>query len=133
MLREKEKLGITISVEVFDDMETEIVPIEQLPELFIEPPPHVVMCYNYPNSDKMHDFDPYALILDGSMTQLTESQVQLTSPDEEDLFMYVHQNLEESSNENHKTGSFYSQMLPSFREASNWVMAEEDVSIHSMK
>jgi len=128
MLREKEKMGITIPVEVFDNLETEIVPIEQLPELFKEPPPHVVMCYNYPNSDKMHDFDPFALILDGSMTQLTENEVQLTLPDEEDLFMYVNQNLEESSNENHKSGSFYSQMLPSFREASNWVMAEEDVS-----
>ena len=83
-------MGIFVSVEVFDDVDTEIVPMEELPDLFVEPPPHVVTCYNYPDYDKMHDFYPYALILDGSMTQLTENEVLLTAPDEEDLIMYVH-------------------------------------------
>ena len=75
----------------------------------------------------MNDFDPYAPILDGSMTQVTENDVVLKGPDEEDIFMYVRQHMEDTSSTKQNSGSFYSQMLPSFREASNWVMSEEDV------
>ena len=62
-LCKKEKVGIFVSVEVFDDLNTYIVPADELHELFIDPPKHVVTCYNYPDSDKMNDFDLYAPIL----------------------------------------------------------------------
>jgi len=69
----------------------------------------------------MSDFDPFGSMLDPSITQITEGEDTLTDPNEVDLFMYIHQNMENTISANVNKTSFYSQMLPSFREVSNWL------------
>ena len=90
-------------------------------------PQHVIPCYNYPDSNEMNDFDSYGSMLDPSLTQITEGEDNLTAPDEEDLFLYIHQNMYNTISAKVKKSSFYSQMLPSFRKVANWVKSVEDV------
>ena len=75
----------------------------------------------------MSDFDPFGSMLDPSITQITEGEDTLTDPNEVDLFMYIHQNMENTITDKVNKNSYYSKMLPSFREVANWVKSVEDV------
>ena len=80
-LREREDVGITIPIDIFDQVNTTIVSTVDLPDYFIDVTQHVVCCYNYPDSNEMSDFDPYGSMLDPSLTQITEGEITLTDPD----------------------------------------------------
>jgi len=126
-LRDSEDVGITICDEFFDEITTPIVTTSSMPDYFRDVPQHVVSCYNYHDSNKMRYFDPFGSILDPSLTQITEGEDILSATNEEDLFMYIHQNMENTIIAKVNKNSFYSQMLPSFREVANWVKSVEDV------
>ena len=87
----------------------------------------VVESFNYPDSDTDLDFDPMTTIhkVDPYLLLITEKNNFLTPPVEEDIFSFVHDNLNDTSISHSQ--SFYDQMLPSFREAANMVRSNKDV------
>ena len=83
-----------------------------MPDYFMDVPQHVISCYNYPDSNGMSDFNPYGSMIDPSITQITEGEDTLTDRNEDDLFMYIHQNMDNTISAKVKMTSFYSQMFP---------------------
>ena len=63
-----EVVGIHIHTKWHTDIPIHTLP---LPEEH-QQPDHIVRCMNYPDSDKVNDFDPYNSNLDGTITQITE-------------------------------------------------------------
>jgi len=49
----------------------------------------LIKCYNYPDSDKWADFDPFMSNIDPTMSQITEINETLTRSEEEEVFQFV--------------------------------------------
>ena len=98
-----------------------------LPEDFISKGMFVVESYNYLDSDTDLDFDPMTNIheVDPGLTLITEKTDFLTLLVEDDIFSFVHDNLNDTSISHNE--SYYDQMLPSFHEAADMVNSDKDV------
>ena len=81
----------------------------------------VVESFNYPDSDTDLDFDPMTNIyeVDPCLSLITEKNNFLTLPVEEDIFSFVHDNLNDTSI--FYSQSFYDQMLPFFVRLQLWL------------
>ena len=100
-----------------------------LPDEYREEP-HVVKCMNYPDSNRVPDFDPFNSNMDGTMSQLTDINTQLSEDDgdeENDVFAFVADNIKSSIENDKKTKSYYSQLKSNFTEAVNWITCQEEV------
>ena len=64
--------------------------------------PHIIKCGNYPNSDEMEDFDPFHASLDATLSQITGINTHFPSDDEDDIFVFVSDNVSVSSNQTKK-------------------------------
>ena len=82
---------------------------------------------NYPDSDKVADFDPYNSNLDGTTSQVTEIGTQLSDEDDDAITEFINANVTETINSNVSKKSYYSQLQPNFAEAVNWVTNQQDV------
>ena len=132
-LLQKEDVGIKIPQDLYSTLSTPIYDEINLPKEFISKGLFVVECYNYPDSDADFEFDPTTNILevDPGLSLTTETTDFLTPPVENDLFSFVHDNLNDTSISHSQ--NYYDQMLPSFREAANMVNSDEDVqNFHKM-
>ena len=57
---------------------------------------HVVQCMNYPNSNRVPDFDSFNSNFDGTMSQLTDINTQISEDEgeeEDDVFTFVADNI----------------------------------------
>ena len=72
---------------------------------------------NYPDSDKVMDFDPYNSNLDGSTSQITDIGTQLSDEDKVAVTDFINANVNETVNSNDTKKSYYSQLQPNFVEA----------------
>ena len=66
-----------------------------LPDEYIEEP-HVVQCMNYPSSNRVPDFDPFNSNFDGTMSQLTDINTQISEDEDEeedDVFAFINDNI----------------------------------------
>ena len=100
-----------------------------LPDEYREEP-HVVKCMNYPDSNRVPDFDPFNSNMDGTMSQLTDINTQLSEDDgeeENDVFAFVADNIKSSIENDKKTKSYYSQLKSNFTGAVNWITCQEEV------
>ena len=124
-LRNNETVGIHVNVSMFINQEIHEGPIPAEYELT----PHVVRCTNYPDSNKVTDFDPFNSNLDGTMSQVTDINTQLSdegNENEDEVFAFVTENVNKSIQKDKKTKSFYSQLKPNFSEAVNWINNQEE-------
>ena len=87
---------------------------------------HVVRCMNYPDLDKVTDFDPYNSNLDGTTSQITDIGTQLSDEDDDAVSEFINTNVDESINLGETQKTFYSQIQPNFVEAINWVTNQDD-------
>ena len=83
-LRETENICIHITKEIISKQD--IVATEDLPVSLLEYSAHIIKCYNYPDSDKWADFDPFMSNIDPTMSQITEINETLTRTEEEEVF-----------------------------------------------
>ena len=56
--------------------------------------PHVLSWNNYPNSDKMRDFDPFNSDMDVTMSQVIDINTQISSEDKDGIFLFVNDDLD---------------------------------------
>ena len=80
---EKEEIGIPVSTELLDELDTPIVDEKDIPSMFIPKPFPIVECYNYPDSDKMLDFDANQNIMDPNMVEFYSQGELLTQPEDD--------------------------------------------------
>ena len=57
-----------------------------IPEDYIQQE-HILKCMNYPDSDKLPDFDPFNCNFDGILSQVIEIGIQMPSEEEEDIVL----------------------------------------------
>ena len=88
---------------------------------------HVVKCFNYPNSNKVDDFDPFLSTLDSTLSQVTEIGTQMEEENDDAVLEFVSQNVTATVTQQNTDNSFYSQLKPNFSEAVNWITSQEDV------
>ena len=121
-IRKHEVVGIHIEQNWYADIPIHTTP---LPEEY-QQPDHIVKCMNYPDSDKVTDFDPYNSNLDGTTSQVTEIGTQLSDEDDDAITEFINANVTETINSNVSMKSYYSQLQPNFVEAVNWVTNQQD-------
>ena len=122
-IQRHEVVGIHINEKWYAD-----IPILTLPLLEeYQQQDHVVRCMNYPDSDKVNDFDPYNSNLDGTTSQITEIGTQLSDEDDDAIIELINANINETINSPDNRKSYYSQLQPNFVEAVNWVTNQQDV------
>ena len=125
-LRKNEIFGIHVKVSDYINQSIHDGPIPDDYSLL----PHVVRCMNYPDSNLVSDFDLFNSNLDGTMSQLTDINTQLSedeNQDEEDVFAFVANNIQQTIKNDAKTKSYYAQLKPNFSEAVNWITTQEEV------
>ena len=125
-LRQNEVVGIHVKPSMYH---SQIIHEGILPDEFMEEP-HVVQCMNYPDSNQVSDFDPFNSNLDGTMSQITDINTQLSDNDddeEDDVFAFVAENIRKGIENDKKTKSYYSQLKPNFTEAVHWITCQEEV------
>ena len=67
--------------------------------------------------------------IDPTMSQITEINETLTRSEEEEVFQFVDDQLETIIvEENNMKKSYYNRLMPSFKEAANWVSDDTDIS-----
>ena len=123
---EKEEIGIPVSTELLDELDTPIVDEKDIPSMFIPKPFPIVECYNYPDSDEMLDFDANQNIMDPNMVEYYSQGELLTQPEDDELFSHVYDNVLESNIDNIHD-SAYHRMLPSFKDVVRMVTSEDDI------
>ena len=124
-LRNNETVGIHMNVSTYINQQIHDGPI---PEEY-QQIPHVVRCINYPDSNKVMDFDPFNSNFDGTMSQVTDINTELSEDDNEDedeVFAFVTENVKQSIKKDNKNKSFYAQLKPNFTEAVNWINTQEE-------
>ena len=126
-IRRHEVVCIHIHTKWYADIPIHSLP---LPEEY-QQPDHVVRCMNYPNSDKVNNFDPYNSNLDGTTFQITEIGTQLSDEDANAVSEFINANVNETINSPDTKKSYYSQLQPNFVETINWVTNQQDV--HELK
>ena len=132
-LLQKEDIGIKILQALNSILSIPIHNEINLPKELIVKGLFIVKCYNYLDSDADFEFDPTTNILevDPGLSLTTKTIDFLTPPVENDIFSFVHNNLNDISISHNK--NYYDEMLPSFREAANMVNSDEDVqNFHKM-
>ena len=125
-LRRNETVGIHVKVSDYINQSIHDGPIPDEYSLL----PHVVRCTNYPDSNKVSDFDPFNSNLDGTMSQLTDINTELSdeeNQDDGDVFAFVASNIQQTIKNDAKTKSFYAQLKPNFSEAVNWISTQDEV------
>ena len=124
-LRNNERVGIHIKVSTYTSQQ---IHEGEIPEEYKQIP-HVVRCINYPDSNKVNDFDPFYSNFDGTMSQVTDINTQLSENDEDnedEVFAFVTENVKQSIKKDKKNKSFYAQLKPNFSEAVNWINNQEE-------
>ena len=125
-LRKKETVGIHVKVSDYWNNPTHDGPIPEEYEML----PHVVRCTNYPDSKKVSDFDPFDSNFDGTMSQVTDINTQLTDGENDNdtnVFAFVTKNIRQTIKNDAETKSFYAQLKPNFMEAVNWINTQAEV------
>ena len=122
-IRKHGVVGIHIDKNWYADMPIHNSP---LPEEY-QQPDHIVKCMNYPDSDKVTDFDPYHSNLDGTTSQVTEIGTQLSDDDDDDaVTKFINANADETIKSHDTKKLYYSQLQPNFVGAVNWVTNQQD-------
>lgn len=127
-LRDNENIGIRIPKSITDTQS--ITLSEDIPHHIQDRNAHIVKCYNYPNSDEMSDFDPFMTHFDPTMSQVVETNNDLTQDENDDMFDFIEERMinHELTVQNKKK-TFYTKMLPHFREAVNWITDDTDTTL----
>ena len=94
---EKEQIGIPVSPELLDQLETPTINEENIPSIFIPKQYPIVECYNYLDSDDILDFDPDKSLIDPNMLEISSQSKLFTQPEDEELFSYIFNNVFESN------------------------------------
>ena len=109
-IRRHEIVGIHIQKKWYVD-----VPIHESPIPYeYQQADHVVKCMNYPDSDRIMDFDPYNSNLDGTTSQITEIGTQLSDEDDDAVGQFINENVNEAIDSNDKKNPItpsYNQIL----------------------
>ena len=124
-LRNNETVGIHVRRSAYTNQQIHDGPIPEEFQLIH----HAVKCTNYPDSNKVPDFDPFNSNFDGTMSQVTDINTQLSDADnenEDEIFAFVSENVQQSIRNDKKNKSFYSQLKPNFSEAVNWINTQEE-------
>ena len=123
-LQKNETVSIHVNFVAYQDHSVHKVPI---PEEYTHLP-HVVWCTNYPESNKVIDFYPSVSNLDGTISQVTNINTQLSGDDngENSVFAFVAQNAKTSIEKNTKPQSFNAQLIPNFTGTINWITTRQD-------
>lgn len=117
-------MGIHVDKNCYHD-----IPIHDtiLPEEYQELE-HVVKCVNYPDSNKVSDFDPYNSNFDGTTSQITEVGTQMSDEDDNNVLSFIQENVQNDITDINESKTFYSQVKPNFMEAVNWITNQDEVT-----
>ena len=121
-IRKHEVVGIHVEKNWYQNVPINNLP---LPEEY-QQQNHIVKCMNYPDSDKVLDFDPYNSNFDGTTSQITEIGTELSDEDDNAVSDFINAHVKETMNCNDTNKSYYSQIKPYFVEAVNWVTNQQD-------
>ena len=94
-LRQNEVFGIHVTHSMH---QSQTIHEGALPDEYSEEP-HVVQCMNHLNSNRVPDFDPFNSNLDGTISQLTNINTQISEDegeDEDDVFAFAADNIKTS-------------------------------------
>ena len=78
----------------------------------------------------MSDFDPFNSEMDATMSQVVDINTQMSSEDEDCIFLFVNDDLDNSDptlKKKKKKQNFQSQLKPNFIEAVHWISTQEEV------
>ena len=110
-MRNNETVGIHVNLSNYMN---QLIHEGQIPEEY-QQIPHVVKCINYPDSNKVSEFDPFNSNFDGTISQITDINTQLSDDEEENedkVFAFVTENVTQSIQKDLKNKSYYAQLQP---------------------